>query len=147
MPTRTLGRRTALITTLLASAVLVAAPLGAAAKDGDVIRTGSCSASTDWKLKLSPEDGRVEVEFEVDQNRNGQTWNVTLKKNGIELLERPAHHPGALRLLRDPACRLRLQMATASPASPPTHAAARSAGARRPSAPDEPPTERQEIPT
>jgi len=82
MPTRTLGRRTALITTLLASAVLVAAPLGATAKDGDVIRTGSCSASTDWKLKLSPEDGRVEVEFEVDQNRNGQTWNVTLKKNG-----------------------------------------------------------------
>ena len=82
MPTRTLGRRTALITTLLASAVLVAAPLGAAAKDGDVIRTGSCSASTDWKLKLSPENGRIEVEFEVDQNRNGQTWNVKLKKNG-----------------------------------------------------------------
>jgi hypothetical protein len=82
MTTRTLGRRTALLTTLLASAVLVAAPLGTAAKDGDIIRTGSCSASTDWKLKLSPENGRIEVEFEVDQNRNGQTWDVRLKKNG-----------------------------------------------------------------
>jgi hypothetical protein len=82
MTTSTLGRRAALITTLLASAVLVAAPMGAAAKDGDIIRTGSCSASTDWKLKLSPENGRVEVEFEVDQNRNGQTWNVKLKRNG-----------------------------------------------------------------
>jgi hypothetical protein len=26
------------------------------AKDGDVIRTGSCSDASDWKLKLSPED-------------------------------------------------------------------------------------------
>jgi len=82
MTTSTLGRRAALITTLLASAVLVAAPMGAAAKDSDIIRTGSCSASSDWKLKLSEENGRVEVEFEVDQNRNGQTWNVKLKKNG-----------------------------------------------------------------
>jgi hypothetical protein len=82
MTTSSLGRRAALITTILASAVLVAAPMGAAAKDGDVIRTGDCSASTDWKLKLSPENGRVEVEFEVDQNRNGQTWNVKLKRNG-----------------------------------------------------------------
>ena len=82
MTTSTLGRRAALITTLLAGAVLVAAPMGAAAKDTDIIRTGSCSASTDWKLKLSPENGRVEVEFEIDQNRNGQTWNVKLKKNG-----------------------------------------------------------------
>jgi hypothetical protein len=82
MTTVTLGRRAAFLTTLLASAVLTAAPMGAAAKDGDVIRTGNCSASTDWKLKLSPEDGRVEVEFEVDQNRNGQTWDVKLKKNG-----------------------------------------------------------------
>ncbi|HSO80258.1 MAG TPA: hypothetical protein VLQ88_08775, partial [Chromatiaceae bacterium] len=51
-------------------------------RDGDIIRTGDCSASTDWKLKLSPENGRVEVEFEVDQDRHGQTWNVRLKRNG-----------------------------------------------------------------
>ena len=57
-------------------------PVGAAAKDGDVIRTGNCSAATDWKLKLSPENGRIEVEVEVDQNKVGKSWNVTLKRNG-----------------------------------------------------------------
>jgi hypothetical protein len=79
------GRRAALITTLIASALVAAAPIGAAAKDGDIIRTGSCSGATDWKLKLSPEDGRIEVELEVDQNRNGQTWNVKLKKDGARI--------------------------------------------------------------
>jgi hypothetical protein len=61
---------------------VVSMPLGVAAKDGDVVRRGSCSARSDWKLKLSPENGRIEVEFEVDQNRNGQRWNVQLKRNG-----------------------------------------------------------------
>jgi hypothetical protein len=53
-----------------------------AAKGSAVVHTGSCSASSDWKLRVSPEDGRLEVEFEVDQNRNGQNWNVVLKHNG-----------------------------------------------------------------
>ena len=61
---------------------LMAAPVGVAAKDGDIIREGSCSGAADWKLKLSPENGRIEVEFEVDQNINGRVWNVTLKRNG-----------------------------------------------------------------
>jgi hypothetical protein len=52
------------------------------AKDGDIERRGSCSRSTDWKLKLSPEDGGIEVEYEVDSNVNGQTWNVKLFQNG-----------------------------------------------------------------
>ena len=54
----------------------------AAAKSGDVIVSGSCTGSSDWKLKLSPEDGRIETEFEVDQNRNDRLWKVTLKRNG-----------------------------------------------------------------
>jgi hypothetical protein len=59
---------------------LLAAPAGA--KDGDVIREGACSGRTDWKLKLSPENGRIEVEFEVDQSKNGRRWRVTLKREG-----------------------------------------------------------------
>ena len=66
---------------LLGSAALSLAP-AVAAKGSDVIRTGSCSGSSEWKLKLSPDNGRIEVEFEVDQNVNGQTWNVKLKHNG-----------------------------------------------------------------
>ena len=38
--------------------------------------------SSTSKLKLSEEDGRIEVEFEVDQNRNGVRWNVVLFQNG-----------------------------------------------------------------
>ncbi len=66
----------------LAALALMAAPVGVAAKDGDIIREGNCSGAADWKLKLSPENGRIEVEFEVDQNINGRVWNVTLKRNG-----------------------------------------------------------------
>jgi hypothetical protein len=54
----------------------------ALAGQSDVVRRGSCSGRSDWKLKLSPEDGRIEVEFEVDQNRNGVPWKVTLRRNG-----------------------------------------------------------------
>jgi hypothetical protein len=72
---------TAISIGLLATGMLATAP-AIAAKGSAVVHTGSCSASSDWKLKVSPDDGRLEVEFEVDQNRNGQTWNVVLKHNG-----------------------------------------------------------------
>ncbi len=74
----------------------VAFPSTVAAKQGDVIRTGSCSASSDWKLKLSPDDGKIEVEFEVDSNVNGQTWNVRLQRNGDTFFtgSRMTHAPG-----------------------------------------------------
>jgi hypothetical protein len=54
----------------------------ALANEDDVIREGRCSGATSWKLKLSPENGRIEVEFEVDQNKVGRRWRVTLRKNG-----------------------------------------------------------------
>jgi hypothetical protein len=43
---------------------------------------GSCTGQTSAKLKAKPDDGRLEVEFEVDQNRNGVTWRVRLRRNG-----------------------------------------------------------------
>lgn len=62
---------------------LLAGP--AQANDADVIREGACSAASDWKLKLSPENGRIEVEFEVDQNVVGQTWTVVMHHNGTRI--------------------------------------------------------------
>ena len=56
--------------------------LPAAANDADVIHRGSCSGASDWKLKASPENGRIEVEGEVDSNVNGQTWNWRILHNG-----------------------------------------------------------------
>src|SRR5918996_3039479 len=67
--------------TVLVGAVMAAAPL-ASASDEDVIRRGGCSGRSDWKLKVGPEDGRLEVEFEVDSNVNGQTWRVRIFQDG-----------------------------------------------------------------
>lgn len=68
---------------VLALAALTLAAMPAAAKDGrDVRVSGVCTQSTTSKLKLSPENGRIEAEFEVDQNRNGVRWNVFLYRNG-----------------------------------------------------------------
>jgi hypothetical protein len=44
--------------------------------------TGSCTAGSSAKLKAKPDDGRLEAEFEVDQNRNGVTWRVVIRRNG-----------------------------------------------------------------
>lgn len=60
---------------------LVATPAGVA-KDGEVLVRGTCTKSSTSKLKLSRENGRVEVELEVDQNRNGVTWRIVLERNG-----------------------------------------------------------------
>jgi hypothetical protein len=44
--------------------------------------SGSCSKSATSKLKVKPDNGRLETEFEVDQNRNGVRWHVTIRRNG-----------------------------------------------------------------
>jgi hypothetical protein len=67
----------------LATSLALAVPAGVAvAGDRDVIQEGRCSASSDWKLKLSPEDSRIEVEFEVDQNVSGDRWRVKIRHDG-----------------------------------------------------------------
>ena len=70
---------------LLALAVPSAQAQGSSGGSGDVRTSGSCSASTDWKLKAKPDNGRIEVEFEVDSNVSGQTWAVTLTDNGARV--------------------------------------------------------------
>jgi hypothetical protein len=54
----------------------------ALANDADVIKRGGCSGRSDWKLKASPQDSRIEVEGEVDSNRNGQDWKWRMLHNG-----------------------------------------------------------------
>ncbi|MFL6289125.1 MAG: hypothetical protein ACJ73L_12080, partial [Actinomycetes bacterium] len=43
---------------------------------------GNCSGSSDWKLKASPQNGRIEVEGEVDSNVSGQNWKWKMLHNG-----------------------------------------------------------------
>jgi hypothetical protein len=76
-------------TTGAAAVLLIAAlpALGAGAAHasgggGDVTHRGSCSGSTHWKIKAKPDNGRIEVESEIDSNHNGQTWRWVLKHDG-----------------------------------------------------------------
>jgi hypothetical protein len=54
------------IGTLAAAGVLATLVVGgtapAQADGGDVVRRGDCTGRTDWKVKVGPEDGRLEVE-------------------------------------------------------------------------------------
>lgn len=71
----------AVVLSALAVGMLAGAP-AALAKDGDVIERGPCSGNSDWKLKVSPENGRLEVEYEVDQNKVGDEWRVRIVHDG-----------------------------------------------------------------
>ena len=55
---------------------------GSSGSDGEVRVNGTCTGRSTVKLKAKPRDGRLETELEVDQNRNGVTWNVTISRNG-----------------------------------------------------------------
>jgi hypothetical protein len=99
---------------LIALAALAAAVPALALDGREIIRTGSCSGVTDWKLKVKHDDGRIETEFEVDQNRNGERWRVVLKRDGnrffrgirvtrgpsgsFEVERRPRNHAGPDRI-------------------------------------------------
>ena len=71
---------------LLTLGLLGAGATPASAHGGDdddrVIVTGSCSAGADWKLKVKTDDGRLEVEGEIDSNTAGQRWRWAIRHNG-----------------------------------------------------------------
>jgi hypothetical protein len=73
-------RSRAMVAAVVLAAMLIGGTtLPVLAKDGDVIRRGACSGRSDWKLKLSEDNGRIEVEYEVDQNRVGDAWRVRVR--------------------------------------------------------------------
>src|SRR4029450_7188604 len=64
-------------------AFVLLVPAGIAlAGQNDVIREGSCGDASDWKVKVSPDNGRLEVEFEVAQNVSGDRWRVRIRHDG-----------------------------------------------------------------
>ena len=81
--------------TAAAAVLLVGTAAPAMAKDGDVVRRGDCTGRADWKVKVGPEDGRLEVEGEVDSNRSGQRWRWRLKHNGTVVASGTRYTAGA----------------------------------------------------
>jgi hypothetical protein len=78
----------AFATVPLLASMLLASPAAMASGGGDgKERSGSCSGSTDWKLKAKHDDGRIEVEFEVDSNQSGQVWDVLITDKGQTVFE------------------------------------------------------------
>ena len=75
-------QRVALTLPALALCALTASPAVASGGDDEIRRNGSCSGATDWKIKAKSDDGRVEVEAEIDSNNVGQTWTWRFKHNG-----------------------------------------------------------------
>ena len=98
-----------LVLVLAGALALLALGSPALAKDGDVIVRGSCSAKSTAKLKLSGENGRIEVELEVDQNRNGVPWTVVLTRDGTRVAR-------VARLTRAPSGSFTVQRLIANPA-------------------------------
>lgn len=74
------------LTLSLFAVALLAVP-AASAKGGHPSMSvrGTCTQHSTSKLKLTREDRGIEVEFEVDQNRNGVPWKVTLRRNGTRV--------------------------------------------------------------
>jgi len=78
---------------VLGSLSIVTAP--AEAKGREVTRAGSCSGAAHTKLKVKTDNGRLEVEGQVDSNRNGQTWRWRIRHDGAVVARgtRQTHAP------------------------------------------------------
>ncbi len=77
-----MNRRITTITTALIVSAGLAASAMASGNDNEIRNAGTCTGSSSSKIKVKPNDGRIEVEFEVDQNQSGDTWKVRIKDNG-----------------------------------------------------------------
>ena len=65
------------------STLATVAPAHASGGTTAVGTSGSCSATSTWKLKAKPDLdlGTIQIEFAVDSNKPGQVWTVRLVDN------------------------------------------------------------------
>jgi hypothetical protein len=76
------------------SAALASAPALASGGGGGIEVAGQCTAASASKLKAKPDNGQLEVQFEVDSNVVGQTWGVILRDNGTTFFKGTATTAG-----------------------------------------------------
>jgi hypothetical protein len=86
---------TAAITIGLAAPLLVTAtPAFASGGGGGVSSSGACTNGGHFGLKAKHDDGKIEMEYEVDSNRAGQVWAVRITDNGATVVSRHATTAG-----------------------------------------------------
>ncbi|MFN8108710.1 MAG: hypothetical protein U0Y82_02535 [Thermoleophilia bacterium] len=96
-----MGRRAMAVALGVATAIAV--PSAALARGGAGVRSaGTCSAGVSSTLKAGAQDAGIEVEFELDQNRNGVAWRVVITRNGARVFSgsRTTHAPSGSFTLR-----------------------------------------------
>lgn len=67
--------------------VLLAGP--AEAQSSRVEAKGSCSASSDWRLRLTPivKKDLLKVQGKIDEGVAGSTWHIVASDNGVIVFE------------------------------------------------------------
>ena len=80
--TSTFRRTAAASSIVLAFGAATIVPAAASGGGGGVERSGHCSSSTRWDLKAKADNGRIEVEAQVDSTVNGQVWTWRILHNG-----------------------------------------------------------------
>jgi hypothetical protein len=80
---------------VLALAATASPALGKGGDKNEVRKAGSCDRGATSKIKLKADDGRIEAEFEVDRNVNGERWRVRFSRDGevIARARRRTHGP------------------------------------------------------
>jgi hypothetical protein len=80
-----MSSKAALVTTsgvvaAMCASVIAAAP--AQAQGGTAVTaSGACTGHGSWNLEATHDNGRIEIEFQVDVNRVGKTWHVRITDN------------------------------------------------------------------
>ena len=89
--------RTALAALTLSTLALPLAGLAPASAShgggGDVRTHGGCGGAAVWKLKVKPDNGRIEFEAEVDSNRSRPGLGLADQARRQRLREGDEHHP------------------------------------------------------
>jgi hypothetical protein len=77
-------RKLTVLITLVAVAMVLPV-VAAGQRNPEILRSGNCSGGGTWKLKGKIDDGLLDVEFEVDQNRSGRRWSVVITRDGTRV--------------------------------------------------------------
>lgn len=71
------------VTATVGASVLPVGAAGALGHDDDrVERRGFCTNGARWDIRAESDDGRIEVDAEIDTSRTGRRWDWVLKHNG-----------------------------------------------------------------
>ena len=93
--TRLLLATAAITAGLTAPLVATAAPAFASGGGGGgVSSSGACTNGGHFELKAKHDNGRIEMEYQVDSNRAGQVWAVRITDNGAVVVSRHATTAG-----------------------------------------------------